>query len=82
MSVPMTDTIRQYFKRRTNQEVETIEELRKFLPTFIGQKVYIKQSNIWYNTIEESDGSISGKRLCWVPWKVKTYRPKKSMENN
>ena len=61
---------RVFFDNRDIQEVDAMVNLLDYKPTKIGQKVLIKDCELWYTTQTEKDGK-GGERLCWVPWKLK-----------
>ena len=57
-----------HFDQKKTQTVSSMEELLSYRPTILGQKIYISNCDLWYNTKEENDGK-GGKRMCWVPFK-------------
>ena len=56
---------RVFFDNRDIQEVDAMVNLLDYKPTKIGQKVLIKDCELWYTTQTEKDGK-GGERLCWV----------------
>ena len=71
MTVPLRDMnerviARELFSDNTTQELDTMDDLLNYLPSYLNQKIHIKDCNIWYITKNEPDGH-EGVRMCWVP---------------